>query len=87
VPLFLDFLAAASFVEFTDLLGDLLAKFDEGGHLLRQLPHAKKLTMDMRQLGVSVNGTQDDDDDVIAANMRQLGVSVNGGSPMAWRRF
>jgi len=31
VPLFLDFLVAASFVEFTDLLGDLLAKFDDGG--------------------------------------------------------
>jgi hypothetical protein len=30
VPLFLDFLVAASFDEFTDLLGDLLAKFDEG---------------------------------------------------------
>jgi hypothetical protein len=35
VPLFLDFLVAASFVEFTDLLGDLLAKFDD-------LAHAKK---------------------------------------------
>ena len=31
MPLFLDFLVEASFVEFTDLLGDLLAKFDEGG--------------------------------------------------------
>ena len=47
MPLFLDFLVAASFDEFTDLLGDLLAKFDEGDTSVVTLPTQKKLTMDM----------------------------------------
>jgi hypothetical protein len=42
VPLFLDFLVAASFDEFTDLLGDLLAKFDEGTRIPSSASPRKK---------------------------------------------